>query len=234
MLRSITALSMVLLMSAAPAPQSAAPVTAQSALSCISKTGNAKIATTVTGTPKSIRVYFKGEGPKACGEYFVDMKPVQLAPGSYSALLPIPDATTTAVTYQVRIDYGNGKVVTQTATTVPVKAACAAPSLTSSELRTAKNMVLGLTSAGEPQTPCAFRCNGVTSVLLPNNTLRPNESCRPSLVKRLLTGAGSGEGGAGSVATTVAAGAAVVAGGFAFAANRNNSQRDKQVSPSRP
>jgi hypothetical protein len=235
MYRSVLAVSLILLMAAAPVPQVPAPNAASSTLSCVSKTGNARIATNVTGTPKSIRVYFKGEGGKSCGEYFVDMKPGG-SPYAYSALLPTPDAATTAISYQVRIDYGDGKIVTQNAATVPVSSACAAPSLTASELRTAKNIVLGLTSAGQPESPCAFRCNGITAVLMPNNTLKPNEACRQSAVRRLLATA-SGKGGAGSAGITtvgaVAATAVVIAGGFAFAANRNSS-RDRQVSPSRP
>ena len=233
MYRSVLAVSLILLMAAAPVPQPAAGSAAKSALSCISKSGNAKITTNVTGTPKSVRVYFKGEGAKSCGEYFVDMKPNDLNSADYSGLLPPPDATTTAVTYQVRIDYGNGKVVTQDVTTVPVKNECAAQSLTSKELKLAKNIVLGLTSAGQSTSPCGFRCTGVTSALMPNNVLQPNEACRVSLIQKTLKGAEQGEPGA--TAMEVAAGLLFVGGAFAFQSNRNNSnQRDRQPSPSRP
>lgn len=197
-----------------------------SAATCASKTQNLRVTAHVDGAPKNVRLYFHAVGP-TCGDYYVDMHRDASNPNQYWAMLPIVGPDTTAVTAQVKADFGAGAYLPGDAVVVPVKADCPATTLTSDETRAANNIVLGLTQANQTSIPCAFKCKGVTSFLTTTNELKPNEQCL-----RLLAGTTrtpwyktpAGEAGA------IAAGAGFFGGVYELTKPSNK----KAPSPARP
>ena len=169
----------VVSLSAAGALSAAPLAVVTKPLGCVAPDRNARITARIQGPVKSARVVFRSADPK-CDEYFVEMRQSANDPTLYWALLPLVAPGTRVVSYQVRVDPGNGEKPVLSPSeplTVPVREGCTADPLSEAEQRAANNMTLGLTSSGQTGAPCAFRCNGITSVLTIANELRPNEEC---------------------------------------------------------
>jgi len=214
----------VLLSSLAAALSAAPPSVITKPLGCVAPDRNARITAKIQGKVKTARVAFRSIDPK-CDEYFVEMRQSATDPTLYWALLPIIAPGTRVLSYQVRVDPGNGESPVLSPSeplTVAVREGCIAEPLSEAELRTAGNLILGLTSSGQTGAPCGFRCNGITSVLTTANELRPNEECF-----RLAAGKPwykNHEAG-------IFFGAALINGIHIWNHNRDD---DKPVSPARP
>lgn len=219
----------VAIITSAAALFAAPPSVVTKPLTCIAKNRNARITARIEGPVKSARVYFHSTDPK-CDEYYVDMRPNPSDPTLYWALLPLAAPNTRALSYQVRVDPGNGaKVVVSPSEplTVPVIEGCIADPLSPSEQRAADNITLGLTSGSQRGAPCAFQCKGVTSMLTSTNELRPNEDCFNLLAANkawYTTGAGKQAIGAG----------AALLGGALIWNHRHDDDANRPVSPARP
>jgi hypothetical protein len=204
----------------------APPKIAHDALSCLSRTTNARIAAHIEGQPAAVRVYFHAIG-ETCGDYYVEMRKSDKDPTLYTGLLPLIGKDSDALTYQIRVDTGGGKEVSIPPVTVAVRTECAAPALSPDQLRAAANITLGLTSQTQRQIPCKFKCNGIKNVITAKGDLQPNEQCR-LLLAGLLKPWYASPAGAGA-----AAGGSILAAGLGYgiASNLNNS---KPPSPARP
>jgi hypothetical protein len=148
-------------------------------LGCVAPDGSARITAKIQGKFKTARVFFRSVDPK-CDEYFVDMRQSASDPTLYWALFPMVAPGAHVISYQVRVDPGNGEKLVLSPSeplTVAVRDGCVADPLSETEQRAASNLILGLTSSGQTGAPCGFRCNGITSVLTTANELRPNEEC---------------------------------------------------------
>jgi hypothetical protein len=196
-------------------------------LACISKDRNARITARIEGRVKNARVLFHSFEPK-CDEYFVDMRQSANDPNLYWAVLPLTGSETQAVAYQVRVDPGNGEKPVLSPSLpliVSVQNACSADPLSPSEQAAAENITLGLTANGQSGAPCAFKCNGIKSILTASNELKPNEECF-----RVLAAAAR-KPWYNTTAGRVGIGAAALGGAYLWNQNRND---DKPVSPARP
>jgi hypothetical protein len=194
-------------------------------LGCVAKDRNARITSRIEGRVKTARVFFHSVDPK-CDEYFVEMRQSPNDPTLYWAVLPLVAPTTLTLSYQVRVDPGNGEKAVLSPSeplTVPVREACTAEPLSEAEQRMAENLTLGLSSSGQTGAPCAFRCNGVTSILTTANELRPNEECF-----RVLA---ANKPWYRTTAGRVGIGGAALLGGYIWNSNRETA---KAVSPARP
>jgi hypothetical protein len=195
-------------------------------LSCVAQDRNVRITARIEGRVKTARVYFRAAEPK-CDEYFVEMHGSPQDPALYWAILPLAGLETRLISYQVRVDSGDGgKAIVSPAEplNVAVLAGCVPESLSPAEQRAADNITLGLVSSGQSGTPCGFRCNGVTSVLTVANELRPNQEC----LRRkpwYMTPKGR---------TAIGAGALLLGGGVFIWNENNNKDRDRPPSPARP
>jgi hypothetical protein len=203
----------------------APPSVTQNRLACIGHDANARITAHVEGHPASVRVYFQQTGDP-CGEYYVDMKPNPLEPGSYSALLPLVSNDATSVTYQVRVQGAGAKEMAGEAMTAVVSRSCTAPPLSPEDLRAAKSIAIGLTKSAQHATPCHFKCNGVVNVITASGDLKPNEECR-----LILTGKGKPWW---ETPGAIAAESAALFGASALALHANSNGRGTPPSPARP
>lgn len=152
-------------------------------LGCVAPDRNARVTAKIQGKVKTARVYFRAQtvpDKSKCEEYFVEMRQSATDPTLYWAVLPLVAPGTLVISYQVRVDPGNGESLVRSPSeplTVSVRNGCLADPLSEAEQRAASNTVLGLTSSGQTGEPCGFRCNGITSLLTMANQLRPNEEC---------------------------------------------------------
>jgi hypothetical protein len=193
-------------------------------LTCVAKDRNARITARIEGRVKTARVYFRALDPK-CDEYYVNMHQSPLDPTLYWAVLPLVGPETHLLSYQVRVDSGDGgkpNVSPAEPLTVAVQAGCVADSLSAIEQRAADYITLGLVSSGQSGAPCGFRCDGITSILTAANELRPNEACFSKKAWYMTPG--------GRIA--LGAGTVLIGGGVFIWNERNN--KDRAVSPARP
>jgi hypothetical protein len=172
----------VLLSSVAVVLSAAPPSVLTKPLGCVAPDRNARVSAKIQGKVKTARVMFRAHpvDDTKCEEYFVEMRQSPSDPTVYWALLPIVAPGTRSLSYQVRVDPGNGESPVLSPSeplTVAVREGCVADPLSEAEQRTANNLILGLTSSGQTGAPCGFRCNGITTLLTTANELRPNEEC---------------------------------------------------------
>src|SRR5258708_6416084 len=205
----------------------ASPKIAHDALTCLSRSTNARVAAHIEGQPASVRVYFHAIG-ETCGDYYVEMRKSDVDPTLYTGLLPLLAKDSDALTYQIRVNTGGGKEVSIPPVTVAVRTECAAPALNADQLRAAANITLGLTSQSQKQIPCKFQCNGIKNVITAKCDLQPNEQGRLFLpgptnpCSQTPTGIG-----------VAAAGGSGLAAGGAYGI-QHNSNNSRPPSPARP
>lgn len=246
MRKRVTALATLVAMLVAPALV-AADVPAVTPALCASPAEPVKIVSYVPTDSVWSKVYFKAAGQQL--EYYVPMR--RAADGSMWAFIPAPELTTKSFQYRVVSMDSKGVQSSSTVATAATVLSCPAPTLTAAEQRAASNIVIGLTSPGQPAVPTGFRCKGVVSYITANGEMRNNYECRAVVASAGQTGAtsaGSGTGAAGATgnATGAAASAsnalstrtviaitagAAVAGGLLY---EKNHKHHKPVSPSRP
>lgn len=184
-------------------------------ISCVPKTGNAKILVHADKAKAAggVRVYFHKAGATS-GDYFI-----QLTAGEgdeFVGVLPAVSAGTDAVEYHVAALDADAKETALVSATASVTDTCAA-TLTSDEEKLAKNVVVGETVAGQPEQPEGFACKGVVGVITASGELKQNDQCRK---------------GGGAFLTVGALGAGILGGGLIL--NNVGGNRPVPISPSRP
>ena len=143
-------------------------------LGCVPARGNARVVATfkLPDSVTSARVYFRRDGQTS--EYFLEMRRGDL--DRYWALLPPPEEAGGFVAYRVVGRDGNGNSASTPLIKAPVSTSCAF-SLSEEERRAARNIVLGLTAAGQTQNPTGFGCEGIVGQISPLGELRNVTPC---------------------------------------------------------
>lgn len=145
------------------------PSISHAPLACVPMAQNAKIVAAI-GNATSARVYFKAEGAQA--EHYVEM----LRNGAeFTAILPLPEASTTGVTYRIVARNADGQESVMKPVTVGVSANCALPQLSQNDRRAAKNLVVGMTGAENAMN--GFRCEGVVGKITAAGQMQPYTEC---------------------------------------------------------
>jgi hypothetical protein len=147
---------------------------AQQRLACVPAGGHARVAATLPEgfAPASVRVYFRSAATK--DEYFVEMR--RSGRDGYWAVLPAPSLQTPSVAYRVVARGGDGSVLATDAANVPVIASCPA-TLSDEELRSARNLVVGVSSKGQPAVPTGFECRGIVARISADGDLSAYSAC---------------------------------------------------------
>ena len=223
MKRAIAAVSIALLTVGSVGTTYAAPAISHAAINCVPAGGNAKIFANVADAA-SARVYFRAfDG----AEYYVEM--LRQGDGSFWAMLPIPEANTSSVTYRI-VARGNDGIESSTSSmTVPVSANCASPSLTDEERRLARNLVIGQTLT-EVSKLRGFECEGVVNTVTVDGEMRAYNECEPTGAMLATTAPGQLTVGQ-NIAIGATAVAVAVAGVVLYT---NNDDDDEAVSPILP
>ncbi len=179
----------------------------------VPKGGNARITASVPPqtSVSAARVYFNAEGKTP--EYYLEM--VRGDAGSFWAVLPIPKSETKKVQYRILFRDAEGKDTWLPRETVPVDDTKF--DLTDTEIRYAKNLVIGVTDPDVELLPDGWECYGVVSSINVVGELKPNEVCRSVIIPPALWVAG------GTALTAV--GAVILT---------DDDEPKKPVSPSRP
>lgn len=132
-------------------------------------------------TVSAARVYFNAEGKKP--EYYLEM--VRGDGGFYWAMLPVPKPETKNVQYRIVFSDGAGRPSETRSVTVPVKGSVKEPP-SETEMRYARNLVIGVTDANAPLMPEGFECIGIVSSINVRGELKPNEVCRTVVIPAAL------------------------------------------------
>lgn len=143
-------------------------------LGCVPARGNARVVATfkLPDSVISARVYFRRDGQAS--DYFLEMRRGDV--DRYWALLPPPEDAGGAVVYRIVGRDGSGNLATTPSIKVAVSSACPV-SLSEEEHRAARNIVLGLTMAGQNQNPIGFGCQGIVGQISPSGELRNVTPC---------------------------------------------------------
>lgn len=146
----------------------------QQRLTCVPAGGNARVAAALPEgfSPASVRVYFRSGATN--DEYFVEMR--RSARDGYWAVLPAPSSRTASVAYRVVARDGDGRVLTTDVANVPVVASCPV-TLADEEMRSARNLVVGLSSKGQPVVPPGFECRGIVARISADGDLSTYSAC---------------------------------------------------------
>ena len=179
----------------------------------VPKGANARITASVPPqtSVSAARVYFNAEGKTP--EYYLEM--VRGDSGNFWAVLPIPKSETKKVQYRILFRDAEGKDTWLPRETVPVDNTKF--DLTETEIRYAKNLVIGVTDPDVELLPDGWECYGVVSSINVVGELKPNEVCRSVIIPPALWVAG------GTALTAV--GAVILT---------DDDEPKKPVSPSRP
>lgn len=157
-----------LVLGAVPAAAAVIPISHEP-LSCLPVDASARVA---AGTDASIavssaRVYFRPAG--AANDYFVEMR--RGTGDTWVGFLPAAASAETAITYRIEMKDSDG-VARRTAPT-RVQASVSCPVRMSDEdRRMSRNLVLGLTSAGQPVVPAGFSSVGIVARISPEGDLQ--------------------------------------------------------------
>lgn len=138
-------------------------------LSCIPVDSSARIAagTAATEAVSSARVYFRPEG--VAFDYFVEMR--RGTGDNWVGFLPSAASAETVMTYRVEMKDSEGRA----RRTVPVRvqASVSCPvRMSDDDRRMSKNLVLGLTAAGQPVVPAGFTAAGIVARISPEGDLQ--------------------------------------------------------------
>jgi hypothetical protein len=231
---ALTAISLILLPTATFAADNG-PITVNP-IGCVAPAMNPRVTAQVATPGQNARVYFKAT---SSNEYYVDMQ--RAADGSYSAILPQLDSTTSSFTYRVVSIDANGAQTSSPLMTASASASCPAAVLSTADQRYASNLVLGLVADGQSAVPAGFTCKGIVNVITARGEMKSNDECR-----RLLAAAAPGAGAA-TAGTAAATGAtaggisavaigAIAAGAIAAGAVivHNNNNNNTPTSTARP
>lgn len=138
-------------------------------LACIPVDSSARVAAGLDrdGTVASARVYFRPEG--ATADYYIEMR--RGTGDTWVGFLPAASSAETAITYRLEVKDAEGRA--QRTKPVRVQASATCPVRMSDEdRRMSKNLVLGLTSAGQPVVPAGFAAAGIVARISPEGDLQ--------------------------------------------------------------
>jgi hypothetical protein len=196
---------------------------------------NARVVATVAPPLTSPRVFFRANGERT--EYYVDMKRGSKA-NEWVAILPSIETSTKSVTYRVGAMDANKAWVVAPPVTISSKSSCPALTLSADDQRSANNIVLGLTTAGQSEVPPGFSCRGIASIIDYDCKLRPADGCR-RLLAQGRTGvpaiiAAAGASGLSNAALLGLAAAGLGLGLLVYYSDNEGGSGGGAASPSRP
>lgn len=172
-------------------------------LTCIPVDASARVAagTAAAEAVSSARVYFRPEG--AASDYFVEMR--RGTGDNWVGFLPAAASTETAILYRVEMKDADG--LARRTAPVRVKASASCPVRMSDEdRRMSKNLVLGLTAAGQPVVPAGFTAAGIVARISPEGdlqTLSPGSFSTASVVSPVASRTGPSPACVGCGALTI-------------------------------
>lgn len=158
---------------------------AHETLRCIPVDASARVVagTTAAQAVSSARVYFRPEG--VAFDYFVEMR--RATGDNWVGFLPSAASAETAMVYRVEMKDADG--VTRRTAPARVQASTSCPiRMSDEETRMSKNLILGLTAAGQPVVPAGFSSVGIVARISPEGDL---QTLPPGSAEALAASAGS-------------------------------------------
>ena len=138
-------------------------------LTCIPVDASARVAagTAASEAVSSARVYFRPEG--VASDYFVEMR--RGTGDNWVGFLPSAASADTVITYRVEMKDADGRARRTAPTRVQASASCPVR-MSDEDRRMSKNLVLGLTAAGQPVVPAGFSAAGIVARISPEGDLQ--------------------------------------------------------------
>jgi hypothetical protein len=159
MTQSKKVLLAALLLGALPA---SADVTAISheTLTCIPVDSSARVVAGMGDSEaiSSARVYFRPDG--AAADYFVEMR--RATADNWVGFLPAAISSETVITYRIEVKDADARVRQTPPARVQASLSCPVR-MSDEEKRMSRNLVLGLTRAGQPVVPAGFSAAGIVA-----------------------------------------------------------------------
>jgi hypothetical protein len=145
-----------------------API-AHEVLACIPVDSSARVAagTDASVAVSSARVYFRPEG--VANDYFVEMR--RSTGDIWVGFLPAASSPSTAITYRIEMKDADGAARKTTPARVQASASCPVR-MSDEDRRMSRNLVVGLTSAGQPVVPAGFSAMGIVARISPDGELQ--------------------------------------------------------------
>lgn len=142
---------------------------AHEVLRCIPVDSSARVlaGTTAAQPVSSARVYFRPEG--VTFEYFVEMR--RATGDNWVGFLPAASSAETAIVYRVEMKDADGLARRTSPTRVQASTSCPI-AMSAEETRMSKNLILGLTAAGQPVVPTGFSAVGIVARISPEGDLQ--------------------------------------------------------------
>jgi hypothetical protein len=164
----------VLALTALPAAGAGSGKIIHEPIVCVPAEGNGRLEASLAQgiTASSVRVYYRAEGAR--DEYYAEMRRNQ--PGRYWAILPVVAPGQPTLVYRIVARETEGEFARTENFRVPVVAGCPA-NLSDEERRSARNIVLGLTSAEQGDSMTGFGCKGIVARISPAGDLKMVFSC---------------------------------------------------------
>jgi hypothetical protein len=158
----------VLIFGMVPASAEVMPISHEP-LTCIPVDSSARVAagTAASEAVSSARVYFRPEG--VAFDYFVEMR--RGTGDNWVGFLPSAASPDTVITYRVEMKDSEGRARRTAPTRVQASASCPVR-MSDEDKRMSKNLVLGLTAAGQPVVPAGFTAAGIVARISPEGDLQ--------------------------------------------------------------
>jgi len=138
-------------------------------LTCIPVDSSARVAagTAASEAVSSARVYFRPEG--VASDYFVEMR--RGTGDNWVGFLPSAASPDTVITYRIEMRDSEGRARRTAPVRVQASASCPVR-MSDEDKRMSKNLVLGLTVAGQPVVPAGFTAAGIVARISPEGDLQ--------------------------------------------------------------
>lgn len=138
-------------------------------LSCIPVDSSARVAAGMGAAEaiSSARVYFRPDG--VAWDYFVEMR--RGTGDNWVAFLPSASSPETAITYRIEVKDADARVRRTAPVRVQASLSCSLR-MSDEDRRMSKNLVLGLTAAGQPVVPAGFTAAGIVARISPDGDLQ--------------------------------------------------------------
>ena len=138
-------------------------------LMCIPVDSSARVAagTAASEAVSSARVYFRPEG--VASDYFIEMR--RGTGDNWVGFLPSAASEDTVITYRVEMKDSEGRARRTAPVRVQASASCPVRR-SDDDRRMSKNLVLGLTAAGQPVVPAGFTAAGIVARISPEGDLQ--------------------------------------------------------------
>jgi hypothetical protein len=166
---------------------------------CVHPGSNASVGALITPSSASApvasaRVRFHAYGHE--GDYYLEMR--RGDHDQYWAVLPQVKESTDAILYRVVAKDVAGQESSSASLMIHTGMDCPVPVLNPDERRYASNLVLGLTSDGQADTPPGFLCTGIISVIKTSGQLA-STTCRSGVPTAVWVGVAAGTALAGGI-----------------------------------